>query len=179
MIKLRLLEKKDAPFMIEWMHDEEIQKCFIKDMLGISLEDAEHFCEENSCYDDNLNGNDRHFAIVDDADDEYLGTISLKEIDLENRNCLFAISTRKKAHGTGAAFVAAGLILDKAFNEYGLNRVYLNVRADNARAFHFYEKCGFKFEGEFRNHLYVDGEYVSWKWYSVLAEEYNKSRFGI
>ena len=37
-----------------------------------------------------------------DQDDEYLGTISLKNIDLKNKNAEYAISTRKKARGTGA-----------------------------------------------------------------------------
>ena len=37
----------------------------------------------------------QHFAIIDDQDDEYLGTISLKNIDLKNKNAEYAISTRK------------------------------------------------------------------------------------
>ena len=35
-------------------------------------------------------------------------------------------------------------MIDHGFDELGLERIYLAVFADNARAFHVYEKCGFK-----------------------------------
>lgn len=35
-------------------------------------------------------------------------------------------------------------MIDYGFNDLGLERIYLAVFADNARAFHVYEKCGFR-----------------------------------
>ena len=176
MISLRELKIKDAPLMLEWMHDPVIQKSFKKDMLNTTLEQAEKFCETASIPQKISTGDSLHFAIVDDAD-EYLGTISLKDIDLENGNAEYAIITRTKAHGKGVAFKATGEILKKAFEEYGLHRVYLNVFADNIAAIKLYEKSGFVFEGEFRDHLIINGEYKNWKWYSVLASEFDKKIF--
>lgn len=172
MIRLRELEKKDAPYMLEWMHDPEVQKGFRKNMLSMTLSDAEAFCEKASIPEKLVNGSSVHFAIVDDNDDEYLGTISLKNIDLNSRHAEYAISTRKKAHGKGIAKCATGLLLKKAFNEYDLNRVYLSVLADNSVAIRFYEKCGFIPEGVARNHLKINDEYVSLKLYGLLKEEY-------
>ena len=34
--------------------------------------------------------------------------------------------------------------VEYGFNELGLNRIYLSVYADNPRAIHVYEQCGFK-----------------------------------
>ena len=70
---------------------------------------------------------DMHFAIVDDKNDEYLGTISLKHIDYKNHNAEYAISTRKKVRGSGIAQKSTELILDYAFNNLDLHKVYLNV----------------------------------------------------
>ena len=117
-----------------------------------------------------------HFAIVND-DDEYLGTVSLKEIDLVNKSVEYAITLRKKAQGLGYAYIATGQVLKKAFREYGLHRVYLSVYADNVKAIRLYERCGFSYEGEFREHLKVGNHFVNWKWYGILENEYKEEQF--
>ncbi len=178
MIRLRELKVSDAPYMLEWMHDPYVQRCFRKDMLGITLEQAQEFCRNSVVPSKLKTGDDIHFAIVDE-NDEYLGTISLKKVDLENKKAEYAVTTRQKTRGTGAAFKATGDLLKKAFREYGLHRVYLNVFADNQIAIKFYEKCGFKYEGEFREHLLINQEYKSWKWYGILDSEYNEGVFEI
>lgn len=173
MIFLRELKEKDAPLMLEWMHDPEIQKGFIKNMLEMTLSDAEQFCRSAVLPLKIETGQDLHFAIVNETD-EYLGTVSLKKIDTDNGSAEYAISTRKKIHGTGSAKIATGLLLAKAFNEYGLHRVYLNVLPDNKSAIRLYERCGFKLEGEAREHLIKEGKYVNLRWYGILADEFDE-----
>lgn len=176
-VKLRVLELKDVPYMLEWMHDPETQRYFEKNMAQISEKEAIEFClsaRKHRTIDD---GGSIHFAIVDDAD-EYLGTISLKSINVKNKNAEYAISIRRKAQGNGTAQAATRLLLKKAFEEYGLHRVYLNVLADNKRAIRFYEKCGFACEGESREHVYLRGEYRSLMWYAMLKEVYIKTGGG-
>ena len=116
-----------------------------------------------------------------DENDDYLGTISLKDVDIISGNAEYAISLRKKAQGRGIATQATKELLKKAFEQFGFEKVYLNVLADNEHAIHLYEKCGFVYEGEFRRHLFLKGEYKTLKWYSVLKKEYynTKKRGGI
>ena len=170
--------EKDAPLMLEWMHDPQVQTGFKKNMLEASLEDALTFIRGAQDTEISKVGQSMHFAIVND-EDEYLGTISLKNIDPLNETAEYAIATRKVAHGTGAAFLATGLLLQKAFFEYGLNRVFLSVYANNESAIRLYERSGFCFEGEFREHFLIDGKKVNWKWYGILKEEFDASVFGI
>ena len=176
MISIREFKETDAPLMLEWMHDPGIQRCFKKNMMAVTLEEARKFCMVSRIPKVIKQGDSLHFAIVDE-DDEYLGTISLKEIDLENRSAEYAITTRKIAQGHGVARQATGLLLKKAFGEYRLHRVYLNVLANNEPAIRLYERCGFTFEGEFREHLSIGGKYMNWKWYGLLEDEYNESMF--
>lgn len=164
MIKIRKLAEKDVPFMLEWMHDEESKSIFQAPFDAMTEEDVLKFVN-NSFDDDN-----QHFAIVDDKDDEYLGTISLKNIDYKNKNAEYAISTRKKARGSGCNSVASHLLLTYAFDNLGLNRVYLCVLSSNVRAQKFYEKIGFIYEGKFKNHLYQNGEFKDLLWYGVLKD---------
>lgn len=177
MIKLRRLEEKDAQGMLEWMHNPDIQKCFKKNMMDTTYEQALHFCQTASIPERPIHGSSVHYAIADDCTDEYLGTISLKDIDLENGSAEYAISTRKHIHGKGIAKKATGLLLEKAFFEFGLHRVYLNVLSNNVAAIRLYEKCGFVFEGQFRQHFRQGSEFVDWKWYGMLQTEFNPELF--
>jgi len=173
MIELRQLEIKDAPFMIEWMHDPDIQKGFKKDMLGATIDDAVAFIKENRIIPEPIvNGISIHYAIVDD-NDEYLGTTSLKNIDTKNGTAEYAITTRKKAQKKGTAYKATVMMLNKAFFVFNLRRVYLSVFSNNIAAIKLYEKCGFVFEGEFREHFVIDGDgLVNWKWYGMMRDEF-------
>lgn len=158
---LRRLEEKDAPFMLEWMHDNTINCNFQYPFAEMTIEKVKAFIE------DSFNEENKHFAIVD-AKDEYLGTISLKNISQKNKNAEYAIVTRKKAHGTGAAMQATQELLCYAFQELGLHKVYLNVLEDNIRARKFYEKCGFVQEGISKDAIMAADGYQSLVWYGII-----------
>lgn len=168
---LRRLEMKDVDGMVEWMQDPEIAQYFLFDMNNASLEQQarkfilkaqEQFAEKCSM----------HYAIVDEAD-EYVGTISLKNIDWIAQNAEYAICLRHKAHGKGYGSAATSELLRIAFEELFLKRVYLNVLSHNQTAIRLYEKMGFTFEGEFRQHLFLRGQVCSLQWFAMLNEEYD------
>lgn len=165
-IRLRPLEEKDAAGMLEWMTDPAIVCFFRFDASKVTLESCRAFIasagREENC---------RHYAIADEAD-TYLGTISLKEIS--GGSAEYAISTRSCAHGTGAAMEATRQILAIAFRELGLNRVYLNVLADNGRANAFYRKAGFRFVRTEENALTIRGEMKDLNWYEIERNDYDR-----
>ena len=164
-MKLRKLEEKDIDRMLMWMHDPEINKNFLTDFSKYDRENVKQFVN-NAISKENIN-----LACVDEQDN-YLGTVSLKNINLISKNAEYAISFLANAHGTGAAAFATKEILNIAFFELGLERVYLNVLDENKRANRFYKKIGFIYEGEFKKHLYLHGEFKNLRWYRMLKEEY-------
>ena len=166
---LRSLEEKDAEGILEWMNDPDIQKCFRFSAQDKTREDVLDFIREAEISP--INGKSIHYAIADDHN-KYLGTISLKNVDLQSMSAEYAISLRKCAQGKGIATWATKEILKKAFEEFHLQRVYLNVLSDNEKATRLYEKCGFIYEGAFRRHLFLRGEFKTLKWYSILDSEY-------
>lgn len=169
---LRNLKKEDASFMLEWMHDDRITDFFEKPFSDYMLADVEKFCLSEQNRTLRKKGDNLHLAIVNDKD-EYLGTISLKNYDPMAGKAEYAIVVRKCAQGTGVAQNATKEILEKAFSEYNLNRVYLTVLNSNSRAMHFYEKCGFKKEGELRNHVSIKNTLKNLLYYGLLKEEYS------
>lgn len=173
-VQIRRLQPKDCKGMLEWMHDREIAQNFHADMMNKTEKNVLEFIEQADIIP--VNGKSIHYAIVDETD-EYLGTISLKAINLEDKNAEYAISLRKAAQNKGVGYLATKELLDLAFNIFNLEKVYLNVLVHNEGAIHLYEKCGFVLEGEFRNHLYLRGQYQNLRWYAMLKEEYQKMKY--
>lgn len=160
-ISLRKLQQKDAPLMLEWMHDPSIACFFRFDAMSMTEKKCIEYIRTA-----NSDENSKHFAIADE-NDEYLGTISLKNIDKEKKEAEYAISTRKKAHGTGSAMAATKEVLRIAFGELGLERVYLNVLSENGRANAFYLKAGFRFERREEHAVEIRGDRKSLNWYAI------------
>lgn len=162
MIGLRKLKIKDAPLMLEWMKDPEIACWFRFDSKTMNLERCTSFII--NAEEDNSN---IHYAVYDTETDEYLGTISLKNMDLKAKRAEYAISMRKKTHGTGAATIASQLLLEFAFNTLKLKEIYLNVLSDNRRAKSFYKKIGFEFVKSEKDAILANGKLCDLDWYSI------------
>jgi len=165
-MKLRELKLKDIPYILEWMKDRDISSQFKTDFSKYNYIDVQNFIIESGKF--TLS---RHYAIVNDSD-EYLGTISLKNIDTLNMKAEYAIVLRKFAQGTNVAYEATETILNIAFNDLKLHKVYLNVLTQNIRANRFYLKFGFKLEGTFVDDINIENEFYSLNWYSILKESY-------
>lgn len=163
---LRELKEKDAPLMLEWMKDPEVNQFFRFDADTMTIESCLSFIRSTD-------PSSQHYAIVDESD-EYLGTISLKSI--ENGEAEYAISLRRQFHGTGAASKGTQEILRIGFEEIKLNRIYLNVLSDNKRANRFYKKMGFTLDREEKNALEIKGVQRELNWYSIDKGEFFSSK---
>lgn len=134
-MKLRKLKRKDATFMLEWMHDPTVTENLQTDFRRKTIEDCEAFIDAGQ------NGNENiHLAIADDSD-EYMGTVSLKHITASEAE--FAIAVRKSAMGRGYSKYGMEKILQYGFADLGLESIYWCVSPENKRAVCFYDKNGY------------------------------------
>lgn len=164
-MQLRELKEKDADRMLSWMHSEKSRDIFAKDFNNFTKDDVISFINKKNT-SENIN-----YACVDD-NDNYLGTISLKNIDYENENAEYAISFMEEAQGTGAALYATKKILKLAFNDLKLKKVYLDVLETNKRANMFYKKVGFVYEGKFEKHIKKGNQLIDLYWYRMFDYEF-------
>lgn len=166
-IRLRRLEEKDAKKMLEWMCDSEITRHFRTHFSEFTIDDILEFIRSSQ-----QSKEDKHFAIVDEKDN-YMGTVSLKNIDTINLHAEYAIVLHSNAVGQGYGKFATMDILKYAFCVLSLNKVYLNVLSTNINAINFYEHMGFKKQGEFEEHLYINDQFVGLKWYAFFSKDFN------
>lgn len=163
---LRKLKMEDAPLMLAWMHNKNVVDKLRGDFASKTIEDCEAFISNS------INEKDIHLAIATD-EDEYMGTVSLKNI--EDRSAEFAITVRAEAMGKGYSWFGMETILEKAFDEYGLESVYWCVSKKNERAVRFYDKHNFHEVVDIPNKVLARYKNMSdLKWYSVLkGDDFN------
>lgn len=138
-MKLRKLEEKDAPFMLEWMHDEHVLVGLQREkFINKTIEDCLEFIKYSKKDNSNVN-----LAIVDD-NDQYMGTVSLKNINKTRSDAEFAIAVRSCAMGKGFSEYGMKEIIKYAHQELNLKNVYWNVLADNKKAIKFYNRLGYR-----------------------------------
>lgn len=167
MMRLRKLEQKDAPLMLEWMHTYSIVKDLQTDFASKTIDDCEKFISDSQDLKQNI-----HLAIVDE-NDEYLGTASLKH--LNKGKAEFGITIRQCAMGKGLSKEAMRKIIELAFTEYELEEVYWCVSKNNARAIRFYDKNLYEraniYKSDFLSTVIESGSYTkeqidSYIWYT-------------
>lgn len=169
-LKLRKLQLDDAERMLEWMLDPNIYSKMQYDHNRINLDTCRLFIKNS--WNDKLN---LHWAIVD-SNNDYMGTISLKNIDYKNKNAEFGVAMHPVYMRRGVATYALCEVAEKAFFELELNKIYLYVRCDNERAVLFYKKNHMEYEGCAKEHLFVDGEYKDVLWFSLRKGNYSEWR---
>jgi UDP-4-amino-4,6-dideoxy-N-acetyl-beta-L-altrosamine N-acetyltransferase len=83
------------------------------------------------------------------------------------------------ARGRGAGRAAQALGLDKAFDTFGLEKVFAEVLADNETALKSQAAAGFRREGYLRRHALKDGEFRDVVLLAILAEEWRARRASV
>ena len=168
-MKIRELQVKDANLMLEWMHDPKVNIYFKQNFNEYTIDKIINFIEMSN--NDKLN---KHFAIVND-EDEYMGTISLKNIT--DTDAEYAITLRSVTQGKGYGYDASKYIIDYAFNVLNLKKVYLNVIKSNIKANNLYNKLGFKIYKEEKNAFIKDNIAYDLNWYSITKETRGNDMF--
>lgn len=137
-MKLRKLELKDAPLMLEWMHDDSVVHFMGANFAEKTIEDCKNFIQYSQTCEDDL-----HMAVVDE-NDEYMGTVSLKHINRKLKMAEFAVTVRKCAMGQGYSAYGMKEIIRIGLEELHLDQVIWCVSKVNERAVRFYDKNGYQ-----------------------------------
>lgn len=144
-MKIRELKKEDAPLMLEWMKDDYVVHYLATDFSDKKINDCEAFIDEAiKQYSEEGTCRSIHMAIADD-NDEYMGTVSLKNINRDSGSAEFAITVRRTAMQQGYAEYGMNEILKMGFDDpdFGLLNIYWCVNSKNERARKFYDKHSF------------------------------------
>lgn len=163
-IVLRDFLLEDIPNKIKWINDPDNNTFLHYDLPLIYNKTVEWF--------NNKNNNYRIDAIIE-YNNIPVGLIGLLSIDSSNNKAEFYITIGDKNYkNKGIATTATKMMLEYAFGELSLNKIYLNVDKENLYAIKLYEKVGFVCEGIFKEDLIHNGRYIDRLRYAILNNEY-------
>ena len=107
---------------------------------------------------------------------ELVGQVTLKTDRyiprIRQRTSELGYMLRRDCWGRGFATEAARVLLDFAFGELGLHRVFAVVDEDNPASIRVVEKLGFRREARHVKDAFHQGEWFTTLIYAVLAEEW-------
>jgi RimJ/RimL family protein N-acetyltransferase len=157
----------DLPVLLDWINDRE-QVLFNSPYKPVSRQQHEEWFAAVQRRSDMV-----LFGVRLTETAELIGTCQLHTIHPVHRSAELQIrlgktSQRRKGYGTQAV----RLLLEFAFRDLNLRRVYLHVFATNLAALRVYEKVGFTREGLLREAAFINGEYVDVVVMGILLEEY-------
>lgn len=154
-IYLRALEPDDYKTSIKWRQDEEIWNMCVGPRYIVSSEYEKKWVLDTIFSKDKI-----VLAICLNGSDKYIGNIKLHEIDEINRTANISIMLGDKTEwNKGFAFEAEMLMLRYAFMEKNLNRIGVNILADNNSSIGLHKKCGYVREGVLRDAIYKNGKF--------------------
>lgn len=170
---LRELSRNDKEIINCWRNDKDLV-----DLLGSPFRYIDQSVDSNwlESYFSNR-ANCIRLAICEASNQKIVGAVYLLSIDWISRNCELAIWIGDKQHrGRGVGKFAVNKVLEHAFSDLNLHRVYLTVLEKNEPAFALYKKVGFIQEGLLRQSVYKNGIYYNMIQMSILQCEYLKDR---
>lgn len=165
-IKLRIFEFSDIPKKIEWINNPQNNQ-FLHYDIPLEYEKTRKWF--------NNKDNDKRIDFIIEADDIPVGVIGLLAIDKDNRKAEYYITVGEVEYKhRGVASKATELLLQYAFEELKMHKIYLNVDAENIAACKLYEKMGFNCEGTFKEDMLFHGKYIDRKHYAIIDEVEHK-----
>jgi RimJ/RimL family protein N-acetyltransferase len=173
LVYLRPAERSDIPLFVRWLADERTSRHLaLRSPISIAMEER--------WFDDLLehHGRDRwHFVICLLADDRPIGSLDLHEVDLTSGGAGLGIQVGDpEDRGRGYGGDAIDVLVDFGFERLRLERVWLDVFAENAAARRLYERLGFVHEATFRNGVYRAGRFEDVHRLAILRSEWAERR---
>ena len=144
---LRPLEERDLAAYVAGMNDTEIGG-WAGYREPMSVEQAKGWL--NHVTEGSHHGGGYFFAVCELGDDRFIGTTWLKDVNQVAGIGELAIFMDRDHVGAGWGTDAQRVLLNFAFTNAGLQRVFLTVFVSNERAIRSYEKLGFQREGVLR-----------------------------
>ncbi len=165
-IFLRPLREEDAEFFTRWYNESEVMfKCGFHEATTLEEELRRIRRPEDSDED--------WYAIIEKKTGGIIGETGLLRL-WPHWFCtdLSMIIPNPADQGKGYGFEAGHLMLERAFDHYGLNRVSIGVVELNVPAVQYWAKLGFKKEGIQEQGYFHNGSFSNFVMMRLLRREY-------
>ncbi len=175
-VSLHAWEEEDIHFFQEHRNRREVRQP-LTDVDPRNRNQVEELFENRLYEDDGLvflvcTGPEEAMRTGDTEALTRVGEVAIPWINQPHASGMLMYWAAPEHHGEGYIPEATRLLLDHAFGDYRLNRVWANVIEPNRPSQKVLERLGFEHEGTQRQATYYEGEYVDSRQYGLLAEQW-------
>ena len=166
-VNLRVAEKEDVPFLVDWWSNPDFAEYFsptqvtragMEKFLESTVFETKHFIIEKK--DGSKIGWIMHFNFLN----TYMSMLEL------------AYGLVPSERGKGYCTEAAQLMVDYLFLSKGIARIVATTHTKNVISQKILEKVGFKREGTLRKTALIRGEWTDMFIFSILREEWKEPK---
>lgn len=176
-VGLRAIEPHDLPQLLAWRNDPRLRRYF-REYRELNSTQQQQWFDTRVVNDPST----RMFAVVERAPGpsagRLLGAAGLCYIDWVNRTADFSLYI-----GADDLYIddryapdAAVAMIDYAFDELGLNRLWSEIYAFDESKRRFFETLGFSLDGVHRQTHWAEGAWHDSRYYSLLASDARPKR---
>ena len=163
-VTIRPISYDDTANIIRWRNSDFVRRRFLYRALFTA--------ESHNNWMKTMVETRKVYQFIINCDGKDVGSIYLRDVDTENKKAEYGIFIGEADYlGKGIGRAATKLILDFAFNNLKLHKVFLRVLSDNIGAIKSYEKSGFVQEGIFKDEIYSDSKYESVVFMAIFNKE--------
>lgn len=160
-LRLRAWRSDDLPALTRLRNDVALQAQLLTRVRGNSSAQVQQWLQERSTAAGSL-----LWILADRHSDQALGFLQLTGMDGFDRRAELGICLMPEAQGAGRGREALAAALPYLQSSWGLRKVSLKVRHDNAPAIRCYEHLGFERCGLLREDIFLEG-----RWLDVVLME--------
>lgn len=167
---LRELRADDAPTLLPYLHDRDVQQQMNQYPRTLSALEAfiAWTCREREA------GRHLCVGIIPAGQSQAVGMIQLWPIEQAGRTAEFGFMLGRPFWGRSLFYSAAAAFVDYAVATLGVTRLEARARLDNTRGNAALLRLGAVREGVLRDCFIVDGEPVDYGMWSILARDWQR-----
>jgi len=172
-VRLRRVDPaKDLDDRYRWMNDPEVLKYLGMRPARLSRDEVKSYLEQCS-----KSGSEIAEFAIETKDSRHIGGCTLRGFNHTARSAELGIAIGEADYrGKGYGTEIIRLMVQVAFDEFNLNRVWLNVYESNIAGMRAYEKAGFVKEGLLRQYAYLSGRYHNAHIMSMIRADYESGK---
>jgi RimJ/RimL family protein N-acetyltransferase len=169
LVSLRPVEERDVDDILTWVNDTSV----VGNLAAFAGKPLQREDELAWVRKVRTSTDDRVFTVTDARDSRYLGQVGLHQIFWRSRVArAAAIIAHMQDHGRGYGSAAIAALLDRAFGELSLHKVWLMVFRTNGRSLATWRRLGFVDEGVLRDEYFHEDKWHDMVRLGLLAHEW-------
>lgn len=166
-VYIRKFNESDISNKIKWINDSANNK-FLHYDLPLEYERTKKWYTKIKDREDRFDG-------VIEYENIPVGIIGLLNIDIQNQKAEYYITLgENEFKGKGIAYKASIKILEYAFEQLNLNKIYLYTEVENIIAQKLFDKLGFEKEGKLKEDLIINNKKKDRYIYAIFRRDWIK-----